>query len=68
MSKTSTSTNEKTVKVEVELPEKWINMINAIEEWEGRGAGLQGFIRASVKASLRADIESMDCRPVSDEA
>ena len=68
MKQTTHPENEKTIKLEVELPEKWVNMINAIEEWTGRGDGLQGFIRIAVKSSLRADIESMDLRPVADEA
>jgi len=69
MTVTNHSGNEKTVRVEVELPEKWVKMINAIGEWTDYQDGdLQGFVREAVKSSLRADLESMDFTPVADGA
>jgi hypothetical protein len=62
-------TNEKgTVTVEVDLPEKWVKMISALQEWEDEPIDLGVFVRDAVRVSLRADIEFMDTSPVGDEA
>ncbi|HNX17562.1 MAG TPA: hypothetical protein PKM50_04430 [Methanoregula sp.] len=68
MTATNHPGNKKTVKVEVELPEKWVKMISAIQEWEDKPVDLGEFIRGAVKGDLRGVIESMDGSPVSDEA
>lgn len=53
------------VKIEVELPEKWVKMITANLEWEGKvPVDLSGYVRDAVRSWLQCDLENMSGEPL----
>jgi hypothetical protein len=52
------------VKVEAELPERWVTMISTIQEWNDEPVDISGYIREGIRGILRADLETMNTDPL----